>query len=105
LRLTVIIRLGADFETYLLDSQGDRVTPFVTVPAAIFSGNSTSPVHAPGCLRCDVEQEARKTFTARQRRARRIGPGVDRSGSILVTEERRARFLDDEDMEEILETK
>lgn len=50
-----------------------------------------------------VEEEAKQAQKTIENRKRYFGPGIDRGGSRLVTEKRRMGFIDDEDVEEVVD--
>ncbi|KAK4984974.1 hypothetical protein LTR50_006248 [Elasticomyces elasticus] len=106
-------------DTYLSDACGRRVTPLIVVPevqilrsaaatdtsesGARISGTMPPPARRPGrpskrpAAQLQLAQEALEDL---RRKKAAVGWGMDRGGSVLATEKRRAWFLDDEDFEE-----
>ncbi|KAK5008361.1 hypothetical protein LTR28_004086, partial [Elasticomyces elasticus] len=106
-------------DAYLSDASGRRVTPLIVVPevqilwsaaatdtsesGARISGTMPPPARRPGrpskqpAAQLQLAQEALEDL---RRKKAAVGWGMDRGGSMLATEKRRAWFLDDEDFEE-----
>jgi len=86
---------ATDSEAYMSDARGRRVTPRVAAPEESATPSAIGRKGKPREL--SIERKT-KAFLKKKKE---IGPGVDRGGSRLVTEKRRAGFVDDEDPEEV----
>lgn len=93
---------GSDHsDAYLSDSQGRRVTPVVRMPTveertAAAEQNAAGSSGAAKGKRSAAEEAARKEEEEVLARRRRLGPGVDREGSNIVTPKRAQGFIDDD---------
>lgn len=99
-----------DFEAYLSDAQGRRVTPRITIDAHQIDTDvpsSQDPASAPRGrgrpLKNTLEKEARDAHERLVSHKWRIGgPGMDRGGATLANEKRRRGFNDSDGAEEEL---
>lgn len=97
-----------DSEAYLSDAQGRQVTPRITVDVERLQANNTSSQGpASGARRGrppknKAEQEARDAHSRLVSQRKRIGAGMDRSGSTLVNDKRRRGFNHSDGTEEEL---
>ena len=93
---------GTDSDAYLSDTKGRRVTPRIQVPIEPTDPNASIPARVPR-PRESPEDKARESFDAMVRKKKTVGPGMDRAGSRMVTDQMRAGFMDDEDFEKVLD--
>ncbi|KAI9724159.1 MAG: hypothetical protein M1828_003904 [Chrysothrix sp. TS-e1954] len=86
-------------DAYMSDAQGRRVTPLVPMPTVeerAAMAEQEAARSGAGKGRKPAEEAARKEEAEALERRRRLGAGVDREGSDLVTPKRAQGFIDDD---------